>query len=607
MYPDYMSDRLRDLVLAFAGGTASASQVDLILEAGGLDDDLVQAVSRLRQEGRRARRQREAARILVDAATLITGARDMDETLELICRRTRLLLDSDMAYVSLNDVDQGQTYIRTTDGVLTSAYRNLRMPLGTGILGQAAGGATVSQTGAYLDDTSFPHIPAVDEAVQGEGVVSILAATLRVRGRRLGALLVADRRPRTYTPDEVDLITQTAGLSAVALSRNEEMRDLQTALDDLTVAREEIESQNVLLGRLGRLDQELFSVLREEASPADLAEVIGQAIGAQVKALFPADLPTHRAPTAPMVSEHPCQASPDGMATLVRAFAGHRELGALEAHGSLDRDQRFLFERGATALTALLLAQERGWATQMQQQHRLMKDLENASAETWRSVAGRLAQHRLQEGGTVRVLAVRTEQLEDTRMALRELLGRRGGVSGIRNGVLRVVSPDLTGQELHSLLVSRDRSAAVCEREALLMPEDVSTSLQGVQRTVRAMAALNITGVADPRWDLGLAGLAVAQLPPSTVDHMVSRTLEPLLGYDRQHGTELTETAWAFLECDGRSSEAADRLHIHPNTLRQRVARIGTLLGQHWHQGSRRTDLHLALRLHRVQSASRTG
>lgn len=166
-----MSDRLRDLVLAFAGGADGASQVDLILEAGGLDDDLVQAVSHLRQEGRRARRQREAARILVDAATLITGARDMDETLELICRRTRLLLDSDMAYVSLNDLDQGQTYIRTTDGVLTSAYRNLRMPLGTGILGQAAGGATVSQTGDYLKDPSFPHIPSVDDVVREEGVV----------------------------------------------------------------------------------------------------------------------------------------------------------------------------------------------------------------------------------------------------------------------------------------------------------------------------------------------------------------------------------------------------------------------------------------------------
>lgn len=602
-----MSDRLRDLVLAFAGGADGASQVDLILEAGGLDDDLVQAVSHLRQEGRRARRQREAARILVDAATLITGARDMDETLELICRRTRLLVDSDMAYVSLNDLDQGQTYIRTTDGVLTSAYRNLRMPLGTGILGQAAGGATVSQTGDYLKDPSFPHIPSVDDVVREEGVVSILAATLRVRGRRIGALLVADRRQRTYTPDEVDLLTQTAGLSAVALSRNEEMRDLQAALEDLTAAREEIESQNLLLGRLGRLDQELFSVLREEASPAELAEVIGGAIDTEVKALFPADLPAHRTANDPMVSEHPCQDSPNGMSTLVRAFAGHRELGALEAHGSLDRDQRFLFERGATALTALLLAQERGWATQMQQQHRLVKDLENSSTETWRSVAGRLAPHRLQEGGTVRVLAVRTDQLQDTRMGLRELLARRGGISSIRNEVLRVISPDLTGQELHELLVSRDRSAAVCEREALLMPEDIRVSLQGVQRTVRAMAALNITGVADPRWDLGLTGLAVAQLPPATVDRLVHRALEPLLGYDRQHGTELTHTAWSFLECDGRVSEAAERLHIHPNTLRQRVGRIGTLLGEDWHQGSRRTDLHLALRLHRVQSASRNG
>ena len=285
-----MSDRERALLLAFARGAAGIREIDEFLGSGTLDPEVSQAVAHLRHESELARRQREAARILVDAATLITGARNMDETLDLICRRTRLLLDSDMAYVSLNDISQGQTYIRTTDGVLTSGYRNLRMPLGTGILGQAAGGATIAQTSGYLDDRTFPHIDAVDDAVRGEGVVSILAATLRVRGRHLGALLVADRRRRTYSSEEVDLLSQTAGLSAVALSRNEELQDLHHALERLDTARAEVESRNVLLNRLGTLDQELFTILRKEEPPATLAQVIGRAIGTSVTTLFPGDL-----------------------------------------------------------------------------------------------------------------------------------------------------------------------------------------------------------------------------------------------------------------------------------------------------------------------------
>ena len=596
-----MTDRMTELFLAIAAGPSRYAALDEMLSSTEFPAELRQAASALRQEMVHARQQREATRILVDAATLITAARDVEEALDLVCRRSKILLNSDMAYISLNDLASRETFIHTTDGVVTPRYRQLRMPLGTGILGQAAGGATVAQTNGYIGDPSFPHIEAVDAAVLGEGVVSILAVTMRVGGERLGALLVADRHRREYTPSEVDLLTQIAGLAAVALQRAKQLEELMAMLDERDKARAEAETRNGLLQRIEHLDQAMFEILRAEEAPAELARLVGETIGSRVEVLHPSDLEGHRPPDVGQLFEHDCLRSLSGRATLATAVSGQRILGALEAHQPLDRDQRFLFERASAVLTAMILAEERGWATDLQTQHQLVRDLEAQPAAAWRSLAGQLARYRLQEGATVRVLALRTERPADARSDLRELMTRRGGITSIRRGVLRVLSANLSGRELHDQLSARGHRSAVAELETTLTPEDVPSALRTVQRTVRAMEALNLTGVADPRWDLGLAGLAIAELPAATVDLLVRRTLRPLLDYDSLHGTDLVFTAWEFLEADMHSVRTAGALHIHPNTLRQRVQRIEAILGSGWRSGSRRADIHLALRLWRLQ------
>jgi DNA-binding PucR family transcriptional regulator len=84
---------------------------------------------------------------------------------------------------------------------------------------------------------------------------------------------------------------------------------------------------------------------------------------------------------------------------------------------------------------------------------------------------------------------------------------------------------------------------------------------------------------------------------------LLAAQLGPLLDYDRRRGTQLVTTAWTFLENDGSMAAAADALHIHTNTLRQRLDRIDNVLGESWRRGGRSLDVHVALRLWRLQSA----
>lgn len=69
--------------------------------------------------------------------------------------------------------------------------------------------------------------------------------------------------------------------------------------------------------------------------------------------------------------------------------------------------------------------------------------------------------------------------------------------------------------------------------------------------------------------------------------------LAPLISYDRERGTRLTETFCLSLVLDS-SSEVARRLYVHENTVRYRVRRAEQLLGCDLGSSKERITLGLA-------------
>ena len=57
----------------------------------------------------------------------------------------------------------------------------------------------------------------------------------------------------------------------------------------------------------------------------------------------------------------------------------------------------------------------------------------------------------------------------------------------------------------------------------------------------------------------------------------------------------------AAVRSGSRPADIARRLHIHPNTVGQRLDRTGKLLGTGWRDPSQALDLQMALRLWRLQ------
>lgn len=204
------------------------------LEAGAIDQSTAAAARRLNARLWEASRREGLLRVLYDTATDLTGIRDVEAVLKAIVRRTRSLIGSDVAYLSLNDYDSGESYVRVTDGATTALFRNIRMPLGEGVLGAVATGEAPAQSPDYLMDESKSHLKSSDTAVAAEGVKAIMGVPLRAEGKVIGALLVADRHAHQFSSDDVALMESIGTHAAVALENARYFSEMANALTGWT-------------------------------------------------------------------------------------------------------------------------------------------------------------------------------------------------------------------------------------------------------------------------------------------------------------------------------------------------------------------------------------
>jgi hypothetical protein len=95
--------------------------------------------------------------------------------------------------------------------------------------------------------------------------------------------------------------------------------------------------------------------------------------------------------------------------------------------------------------------------------------------------------------------------------------------------------------------------------------------------------------------ELGLTGLLAAISDERLVDYS-RRHLGPLIEHDSARKGALVATLRAYLET-GEQQQAAQRLRVHPNTLRYRLDRIREITGLDLEDPETRLNLSVALRV----------
>lgn len=540
---------------------------------------------------------------LSECAVDLADLRDPHLVLRGLVRRTRALLGTDLAYLSLNDLARGETHIEFTDGVRTAAYRAIRMPLGTGVLGAVAAGGLDVQTGDYLQDPAMNHLPVIDGIVRGEGVRAIHGCPVRAGGRVVGALLIAHRTPIHFTRRQVAALRRMAEQAAIALQPV-----LAGSADGLLRFADELVAcipkgpQVVVDLVAGRLDEPVELHGTEPVIPGADDEVLRTALSTSRHTGQPVAVPRPGAgPGTAAVTVLSVGDVDDPVATLLVPV----DPLTLGERGQL------LLSRAGPAVGAAVVVQRRLFETEMRGETDAVETLVGGSpvGQVWtRFRSWGFARRR-----PVVVLAV-TRGVADPAapgMGTVDVVARRCAdgapvvVSGRGEGrvvIAQVDDPAGFATALHGRLGGARSDVLVGWSVAAGGLDDAAAAHRSAHRTVVALQALGtVTGCADPG-RLGLAGLLVAGADPEVVDGTIVSALGPLLDLGPRSGT-LLETAWVVLECGGRWREAAARLHVHPNTVRQRVERISAVLGADWRRAPRSLDVHVATRLWRLRAA----
>ena len=101
-----------------------------------------------------------------------------------------------------------------------------------------------------------------------------------------------------------------------------------------------------------------------------------------------------------------------------------------------------------------------------------------------------------------------------------------------------------------------------------------------------------------PYEDIGLLRVISMEQGPHNLERYCRDTLGPLLTYDRENDTDLTETLRTFLEQSQNLTKTSKILYIHYNTLRYRLERIKEIIGDSLDNPQSRLAIEVALHLY---------
>ncbi|MFC9701175.1 helix-turn-helix domain-containing protein [Streptomyces sp. NPDC056943] len=571
-------------------------------------------------EGRR-RREAELSALFATAHDL-AGLRDLDAVLRAIVQRARSLLGTEVAYLSLNDQSAGDTYMRVTEGSVSARFQQLRLGMGEGLGGLVAQTARPYVTDDYFDDARFQHTRTIDTAVRDEGLVAILGVPLSLGSQVIGVLFAADRRARVFEREQVALLGSFAAHAAVAIDTANLLAETRSALAELERANDIIREHSGVIERASEVHDRLSELVLHGGGVHDVADAVSEVLGGAVE-FTEADAGSVRRGEGHAVRE--------GDDWVAAVSAGGETLGALVLHGRPDLDpvdQRTL-ERAALVTSLLLLARRSAGEAEQRVRGELLDDLLDAPDRDRRLLRERAARLRTDSDAPHVVLAARIDRADgtaDTDTGRREsadrrrlgaaashLAATRRGLASARDGGTVLLLPLGPGESAADLARQTARHLGGTLREPVTVgasapvrapldhPDQVAVAYEEARRCLDALRLLHRSGEGAAAEDLGFLGLLLAD--SRDIDGFVDRTVGQVVAYDRRRGTDLVRTLDAYFASGMSPARTKDELHVHVNTVAQRLERVGRLLGPDWQSPARALEIQLALRLHALAAA----
>lgn len=189
-----------------------------------------------------------------------------------------------------------------------------------------------------------------------------------------------------------------------------------------------------------------------------------------------------------------------------------------------------------------------------------------------------------------RALALAERWLED--------IGRAGVVELRGAELLCVVQgDDLAPESLHAIARALATAVSAVATGVGAVAPDVATLRRSLiqARQAASLGARRGGGIIVSHDRTGDHALLLALQDPDVIEAFRSSLLAPLEDHDQRNQSQLVHTLRTFLQTGGRWQETATQLHLHVNSLRNRIERIEQLTNRKLDSTPDRVDLWLAL------------
>jgi hypothetical protein len=622
---------------AFHGAFVEAREALSGDELHAAQDRLAHALAIREQLEEQRQRSRELGAIVETAADL-AALRDVDALLQAICARARTLLATDAAWLTYDDPAYDHSHTRATHGIVSDEFQHIRLARDSGLGGFVVAEGTPQVTDDYLSDQRFVHTERFDAAVAAEGLRSVVGVPLRRGDDVIGVVLAGTRGPHRFTHGDIGLLESLAAHAAIALENSRLFQESQRALHELREADKRIRSHARAMERSVGLDARLMSLVLDGAGVEDLADAITEIVGGSLvvldtqsrvlavagEAQEPRDEldAALRAPVGSTLDELPQELDE----ALLRARETHRAVALSDASGAprglvspmraksealgeliLTRhcvaDGEQLLTRATTVVSLVLVNARNVAEAENRVRDELLSDIVRTPPVDPVMLAGRAARFGIDlDQPHAVVVAKIADASRWTGVHLAHLVKGSGGITGVIEGAHVVLLPGAEPEEAMTL-VGQCMRGATATMGAAGPASGVAALAEAhahASRTAQVLVALGRPGTKATARQLGFFGLVCEQASENQLKRFVEDAIGTVIAYDVEHTTMMLTTIEAYFEAGGHMANTAAALHIHVNTLYQRLDRISQILGPSWREPDERLQLHLATRLHRL-------
>ncbi|TQF74557.1 GAF domain-containing protein [Rhodococcus spelaei] len=564
---------------------------------------------RLQLEQRRQRATELAA--LNDIASQLTTLHDPAALLTEIAAQARRLLGVDLVYIGL--VSGDNVVIEVASGAFTSRLVGLSLSRTEGLMGRVMAQDAPLWTPDYRADPTFPHTGPADVAARSENMRGLLAVPLRHGGRMLGAVCACKRQERTFSDDEVVLLSALAAHAAVAIDNARSIARSKETVAALEDANTELARRTDLLERTLRWDRALTQVVLRGGGVRELVAEVSESAGCPAYFVLgpdevPAGLGGHRDAVASVfdaldsgADRQVAIATREGRSLVGREVraAGDR-LGVLLLLAPSDPVPvlPLILERATPAIALALVGERAAHEAGRRARDALVVDLITRPAPTADESQQQFRLAGLNPDRRYTVAVARPESdVARTRSQIEDIPLPQGTVVAEHGSRVIVLVPGLAPAAVLEIWTQPDTAPTVGLADPAGGGEGLARAYSEAQQTVDVLETLGRGSQVAAASRLGIYRILLSRTGRAELTAVTEQMLGPLLREQEQRGVPLLDTLASYLEHNRRHAATAADLAIHANTLYQRLESIDRLIGKQWRDPDRALDLQLLLRL----------